>query len=155
DVPGCYVGGWYDMYREETFYELLAGAKRGPIRLVMGPWTHLSFHDGADGTAGDVDFGPEARLGLDWFYDLQVRWFDETLKEPGAAALPEPPVRIFVMGGGDGRKTEQGKLRHGGRWRHESEWPPARATERDLYLAGGGRLSLTPAADDAPPTRYV
>jgi len=155
DVPGCYVGGWYDMYREETFYELLASTKQGPIRLVMGPWTHLSFHGGADGTAGDVDFGPQARLGLDWFYDLQLRWFDETLKEPAPEVEPEPPVWIFVMGGGDGRRTEQGKMRHSGRWRHESEWPPARATERELYLAAGGRLRPSPAGDGTPPTRYV
>ena len=140
DVLGCYVGGWYDMYREETFYELLAGAKQGPIRLVMGPWTHLSFHDGADGTAGDVDFGTEARLGLDGFYDLQLRWFDETLKEPGAGGEPGPPVRIFVMGGGDGRRTEQGKLRHGGRWRDERDGLPPARRKRDLYLIAGGRL---------------
>src|SRR5262249_58989757 len=37
DVPGCYVGGWFDLYREEQFYAALAGRKRGPIRLLMGP----------------------------------------------------------------------------------------------------------------------
>jgi hypothetical protein len=41
------------------------------------------------------------------------------------------------MGGGSGRKTEHGKLDHGGRWRDEQEWPLARARERTYWLAGG------------------
>jgi NTE family protein len=32
-----------------------------------------------------------------------------------------PPVRLFVMGGGSGRRTAAGKLDHGGRWRAERE----------------------------------
>jgi putative CocE/NonD family hydrolase len=155
DVPGCYVGGWYDMYHEETFFELLAPAKRGPIRLVIGPWTHLSFHLGADGTAGDVDFGPEARFGLEDFFALQLDWFDATLAAPTAPGEPQPPVRLFVMGGGDGRRTAQGKLRHGGHWRDEHEWPPARAKERSYYLGAGGRLSTTAPASDVQPTTYT
>ena len=43
DVPGMYVSGWYDMYREPDFAEALMGSKQGPIRLLMGPWTHLDF----------------------------------------------------------------------------------------------------------------
>ncbi len=27
------------------------------------------------------------------------------------------------MGGGSGRKTKEGRLEHGGRWRNESDWP--------------------------------
>ena len=45
------------------------------------------------------------------------------------------PVHIFVMGTGDGRKTADGKLNHGGYWRDEHEWPLAlRRTDRASIL---------------------
>ena len=52
--------------------------------------------------------------------------------------MPAPendsPVRIYVMGTGDGKKTEEGHLSHGGYWRDEDEWPLARAQFQTLYL---------------------
>ena len=54
------------------------------------------------------------------------------------------PVRIFVMGGGSGRKTPLGKLDHGGRWRDEDEWPLARARPMTLHLHGDGSLGTEP-----------
>jgi uncharacterized protein len=53
----------------------------------------------------------------------------------------DPPVLIFVMGGGDGRKTPQGRLSHGGRWRHENEWPIARTSFTLYFLHRDGLLS--------------
>ena len=51
------------------------------------------------------------------------------------------------MGGGSGRKTELGKLDHGGRWRDEQEWPLARAQcRRRFYLHGDGSLAPEPPA---------
>jgi putative CocE/NonD family hydrolase len=93
DVPGMYVGGWYDLYQEDSFYTALAGRKKGPINLLMGPWTHLGFDD----FFGDVDFGPTAVLTPDEYFSLQLRWFDRTLKATAsdAAAKVQPPVRIF------------------------------------------------------------
>jgi hypothetical protein len=58
------------------------------------------------------------------------------------------PVRIFVMGSGDGRKTPDGKLNHGGYWREEHEWPLDRAKSTSFYLSPRGKLSRqTPPAD--------
>ena len=54
------------------------------------------------------------------------------------------------MGGGSGRKTEHGKLDHGGRWRDEQEWPLARAVPTTLHLHGDGSLSRRGAGDDEP-----
>jgi predicted acyl esterase len=45
------------------------------------------------------------------------------------------------MGGGDGSKTAQGKLNHGGHWRAEREWPPARTRATNYYLKADGSLS--------------
>jgi putative CocE/NonD family hydrolase len=153
DVPGMYVGGWYDLYQEDSFYTALAGRKKGPINLLMGPWTHLGFDD----FFGDVDFGPTAVLTPDEYFSLQLRWFDRTLKATASDAETEvqPPVRIFVMGGGDGTQTPAGKMQHGGRWRDEHEWPLARADYRAFYFHRGGLLSTElPAASEAA-TSYV
>ncbi len=55
------------------------------------------------------------------------------------------------MGGGDGHRTPQGKLFHGGRWRDEQEWPLARTQYTPYYLHGDGSLRIElPAADALP-----
>jgi putative CocE/NonD family hydrolase len=149
DIPGLYVSGWYDMYREPDFVEALLPRKRGPIRLLMGPWTHLDFAR----SSGDVDFGPAAALTPEEYYALQLAWFDETLRD--APPSQYPPVRIFVMGGGDGRKTADGKLGHGGTWRYEQEWPPARAEAVEAYFQPGSALAFARPPADAEPTAYL
>ena len=55
------------------------------------------------------------------------------------------------MGGGDGSTDGRGKLHHGGTWRHEHEWPLARADYQDFYFHRGGLLSTElPAAGELP-----
>ena len=125
DVAMVHLSGWYDAYSRTTTdnYVGLSKSKRGPVRLIMGPWTH-----GARSTShsGDVDFGPGSTLDADGGEDLfarRLRWFDRYLKGIREGPEREPPVRLFIMGGGSGRKTAQGRLDHGGRWRSESDWP--------------------------------
>ena len=144
DVPGYYVGGWYDLYREESFYPALTRLKEQPVKLLMGPWTHMGFGH----VAGDVDFGAEAELSNANYQDLQVRWFNETLGGKKTGILDEPPVRIFVMGGGSGEKTSEGKLSHGGRWRNEQQWPLARAESTPFYFHHDGSLSADKPRQD-------
>ena len=50
--------------------------------------------------------------------------------------------RIFVMGGGDGHRTPDGKLYHGGHWRDEQEWPLARAEPTTFYALPEGQHGL-------------
>src|SRR5437868_6636913 len=45
------------------------------------------------------------------------------------------------MGGSDGRKSKDGRLRHGGHWRAEQSFPLARTQFTSYYLAPNGRLS--------------
>ncbi|HEY3057425.1 MAG TPA: CocE/NonD family hydrolase [Chloroflexota bacterium] len=151
DVPGMYVGGWYDLYQEDSFYTALAGRQKSPINLLLGPWTHLGFDD----FFGDVDFGPTAILSPDDYFELQLRWFDRTLKGADAGNAAEPPVKLFVMGGGDGTKTPAGKLHHGGTWRNEQEWPLARADYEPFYFHHGGLLSTVLPAAGEPCSSYV
>jgi len=152
DVPVYLVGGWYDSWGAQTAnlnYVQLSTTKHGPIRLIMGPWTH----GGQRRTfAGEAEFGPDAALDFDAF---ELRWFDRWLKGVDNGVDSEPPVRIFVMGGGDAHKTTEGRIFVGGHWRSEREWPLARTRPTAYYLHGDGTLSPeTPAA--APSfTRYL
>jgi predicted acyl esterase len=51
------------------------------------------------------------------------------------------------MGGGDGRRDPAGRMRHGGRWRAEGEWPLARTEWTPFYLHADGGLRPTPPGD--------
>jgi predicted acyl esterase len=92
-----------------------------------------------------------ARWGDAVYNAERLRWFDRWLRDIPNDVDADPPVRIFVMGGGTGRKTPEGHLSHGGAWRSEREWPLARAQETLFYLrAGGGLTTVAPPGDDAP-----
>lgn len=136
DVPMVHLSGWYDPYARTAMenYTGLSRLKRGPVRLVLGPWTHgdrsLTF-------AGDVDFGPSAAVDgnlAEDFFALRRRWFDRWMKGLANGVDDEPPVRIFVMGGGSGRRNAAGRLDHGGRWRAAAAWPLPETRWTRLYL---------------------
>ena len=155
DAPMVHMSAWYDPYpRTATAnYMGLSRRKKGPVRLILGPWTHgnrsITY-------AGDVDFGPAATLDGNLardFLTLRLRWFDCWLKGRDNGVAREPAVRIFVMGGGTGRRNAEGRLDHGGRWRAEKDWPIPDARARTFFLHGDGRLAAeTPAAGAAPLT---
>jgi uncharacterized protein len=119
-VPAWHVGGWYDVFCEDTLraHQALregAGserARRGQ-RLVMGPWTHFNLFLRA---STEVDFGAEAAAPglpteiLDWS------------RRAAAGEEVEGDVRIFVMGEN--------------RWRTLPAWPPP-ATPLRLFLGSG------------------
>ncbi len=72
----------------------------------------------------------------------------------GKAAPFATRVRIFVMGSGDGGRTEKGLLRHGGFWREEHEWPLARAYATPFYFQPGGGLATEKPAAASASTGY-
>ena len=67
----------------------------------------------------------------------------------------EPPVRIFVMGGGDGRCNSEGRLNHGGVWRGENEWPLTRTKYTTYYFHAGGDLNLKIPEENGSPARFI
>lgn len=152
DVPTLLVGGWYDSYTRATLdtYMTLRKAKRGPVQVIMGPWTHGTYTTELD-YAGDVKFGPDA--ALDSFDQLHLSWFDRWLKNE-EGPVETAPVRIFIMGGGTGAKTAAGLLRHGGCWREEKEWPLKRTHSTKLYLTEAGELSVTSFGQDCSSSTY-
>jgi hypothetical protein len=145
DVPTAIVGSWLDPYVLSclTNYGALSARRRSTVTLLMGPWTHgkrSATH------AGDIDFGPQATLDGNIAVDyLQMRldWFGRWLKGETPVA-EEHRVRVFLMGGGDGARNEDGRLNHGGRWIQSDHWPCANVSEQVLRLAwldGRGHLS--------------
>ena len=157
DVPMVHLSGWYDPYARTAMenYTGLAAAKRGPVRLVLGPWTHgdrsLSF-------AGDVEFGPlallDGNLGDD-FLSLRRCWFDCWVKGLDNGVAREPAVRVFVMGGGTGngvaRRNPEGRLDHGGFWREADTWPLPQTEFTRFFLHPGRSLLIAgPGKDNLP-----
>ncbi|MBX3013082.1 MAG: CocE/NonD family hydrolase [Caldilineaceae bacterium] len=145
DIAGLFSGGWFDPYATAMtdYYAALARRTQTPQRLIMGPWTHVGMR-GDSSFAGDVDFGPTSVWGVPRYFAEQLRYFAQHLQTDSVASTPEAPVRIFVMGGGDGHRTAQGKFFHGGQWRDEQEWPLARTQQANYYLHADGTLRPEP-----------
>ena len=145
DAAMVHMSSWFDAYSRTATdnYVGLRKRKRGPVRLIMGPWTHgdrqLTY-------VGDVDFGPKATIDgnvASDFLTLRLRWFDRWLKGVKNGVDTESSVRIFVMGGGTGRKNAAGRLDHGGRWRTERDWPIPDTAWTPFYCHRDGLLATT------------
>jgi predicted acyl esterase len=73
-VPGCYIGGWYDVFGPATL-AVFAAFRRGAgsemarkrSQLNAGPWTH------GMSTRGDANFGSAASFNVEQY---QNEWFD-------------------------------------------------------------------------------
>jgi hypothetical protein len=93
---------------------------KGPKKLLMGPWMH-GLPDGSPYDA--IEFLPEMK-----------RWFDRYVRGERNGIEQESPVTIHVQNS----KSESA-------WRHEREWPIARAKARTFFLGANGVLQ--PSAD--------
>ncbi len=134
-VPTLLVGGWQDLFLEQTLeqYQILAG--RGvPTRLLVGPWTHLQAAGGATVAEG-------------------LAWLDRYTG--GGIPFPDRTVRFWVGGAGP---------KGAGEWREAADWPPPGAREQRWYLGPHGMLGPEPPAagpdarfryDPADPTPSV
>ena len=147
-----HMSSWWDPYplTATSNYTGLKRAGRGPQRLILGPWTH---GDRSNHCFGDVEFGPAAPLDS-WAGDwraYRLRFFDHVVK---GAPLDEPAVRVFVMGGGNGRRDQAGHLHHGGRWIAANDWPPPGVDFVPFHLHGDGSLSRTAPPAGAAPLSY-
>jgi putative CocE/NonD family hydrolase len=147
DIPIYFLSGWYDLFERGTLHNYLGLAPRhkSPTKLLMGPWVHGI----GPRFAGDVDFGPALQVDL---VAEQQRWFDQVLKGQERGILQEPPVRFFVMGGGDGSRDARGHRKDGGEWMATSAWPPAGVSPRPYFLHADGSLSEAEPGDEAPTT---
>ncbi|HJY67728.1 MAG TPA: CocE/NonD family hydrolase [Streptosporangiaceae bacterium] len=125
-VPTLLIGGWQDLFLEQTIEQFGALAERGvPTRMLIGAWTHLDTATRA---------GPAFAEGLAWL-------------ERHAGQVPGEPatghsVRIWVGGARE--------------WRDLATWPPPAQAPRRWYLGSDGTLSSKEPADGAsvPPASF-
>ncbi|HJY97346.1 MAG TPA: CocE/NonD family hydrolase, partial [Streptosporangiaceae bacterium] len=125
-VPTLLIGGWQDLFLEQTLEQYEALAARGvPTRLLVGPWTHLDTATRA---------GPAFTEGLAWL-------------ERHAGQLPGEPatghsVRIWVGGARE--------------WRDLATWPPLAQPPHRWHLGPDGTLSSDEPVDgtSVPPATF-
>jgi putative CocE/NonD family hydrolase len=151
DVPSLYLGGWYDSYARATCENFIAlrQRKNAPQILLMGPWTH----GGWEATyAGDLDFGTDSLIN---YNDLRLAWFDHFLKGLSTEFSHCPPVKLFVMGTGDGQLNTEGRLQHGGFWRNEPTFPLPDTAFTPFSLHAEGLLSTVPPEQNVESSCYT
>jgi putative CocE/NonD family hydrolase len=151
DIPMLLISGWYDSYAGGTIdnYNALSARLDGPVHLLMGPWTHSG---NTRSYAGDVEFGNDAAIA-DFHDAFHLRWFDHYLK--GERAEPMAPVQAFVMGTGDGRKDQNGRMYHGGEWREADQWPLPETEFVPYYFHADGTLDTAAPAAASSSTTYA
>ncbi len=144
DIPVLHMSSWYDAYVSSTLDNFSAFLAHGtaPQRLVMGPWLH---GDRNISHSGDAEFGQAANfdgnVARDWLA-CRIDWFATHLQQRSTA--PAPPVQVFLMGGGSGRRDAGQRIEHGGRWLSAEHWPLPGSQPLALYLDAEGNLSETP-----------
>ncbi len=135
-VPTLLVGGWQDLFLEQTLeqYQVLSG--RGvPTRLLIGPWTHVEV-----ATKGGAAMA-ESLAWLDRYAGPGVTGKGAV---PGTSTPAENSVRVWV----GGKRTGAG-------WREVSGWPPPGPREQRWYLGPLGSLAPgVPAAAGTAPARF-
>lgn len=149
DIPVVVMSSWYDAYVRTTMenYAGLTEGRSAPVRLIMGPWLHGNRNTTY---SGDAEFGTASKLdgqiAPNWL-DFRLSWFKRWLQGEAAPAAADPVARLFLMGGGSGKATEQARIDHGGHWVQADAWPVPQAVDTRYYLHADGRLS-----EQTPPT---
>ena len=138
-VPVLAVGGWQDLFIEQTLEQYRTLAARGvPTRLLVGPWAHLDIT--AKGAAAIV----ESVAWLDRYAGPgKVRGTSSEARGTGPApAQPAHSVRIWV--GGEGA----------GEWREIPGWPPPGTTQQRWHLGAHGSLSTGEPSPGVPAVSF-
>src|SRR5690242_17303527 len=86
---------------------------------------------------------------------LRRRWFDRRVKGATNGVKAEPAVRVFVMGGGSGRRNAAGRPDLGGRWRAVADWPLPQTQWTKFYLHSDRTLGRETPHDRAQPLGYI
>lgn len=146
------ISGWFAHHCAANLDKYVEFDKRleHPVAMVLGPWLHTPDMLEAT-TTGDCDFGAAAAFGT--VHDVWMEWLERHLADAPRSATPR--VRYFLMGTGDGHRTGEGRIFHGGVWRSSASWPPAGSRETPLYLAGGGRLRFSPPRETNDASGYA
>jgi putative CocE/NonD family hydrolase len=156
DVAVLMISGWYAHHAAANFdkFQQFGQRLRQPLRLIVGPWVHSPEMLEMTRT-GEVDFGPAAaRMGP--IHTTWLDWLDRSFHGSSPAQHnPERRLDYFVMGLGNGRKTSEGLLFHGGEWRSASAWPLPGTAFTPFYLTPTGHLRTKAPTESASFSRYA
>lgn len=132
-VPALNIGGWYDLYLQDTIENFRIMREHGSTpearqsQLLIGPWSHMNRTN----TIGEINFGIAANSAMidlkRTMESVHLRWYDHWLKGIDNGVTEEAPIKVFVMGANV--------------WRDEYEWPLARAVETRYYLHSAGHAN--------------
>jgi putative CocE/NonD family hydrolase len=122
DVPVLLLGGWQDLFLEQTLAQYTRLRERGvDVALTVGPWTHTEMlSKGASLTTHE-----------------SLDWLDEHLAGTGTRRRPEP-VHLHVTGADE--------------WRDLPSWPPATADRTLYLGPRATLVDARPGDDAAPAT---
>src|SRR4051812_46806662 len=128
-VPAFVTGGLHDLFQrgEPMVYERLKN--RVNARLLMGPWTHLTFGDGLPAD------------GVPTLDQIALRWFDHYLKGADTRVGDIPPVTQYAYG------TEK--------FEPQPDWPDPHLTPTRRYLRAGGALGEDAPRGAEEPETFV
>ena len=135
-IPGYYIGGWYDGYRDSP-PRMLEHVK-APVKAMIGPWDHYYPHNAWP--APQVEWRHEA-----------VRWFDQWLKGIDTGVLDEPRFAVYVR---DWHPPGPGVDEIPGHWRWEEGWPIKRSVTKTFYAGQDHGLSSSPSAQATHSLKY-
>jgi uncharacterized protein len=135
-VPTLLVGGWQDLFIEQTLEQYRRLTGRGvPARLLVGPWAHLDV-----GTKGGAAVA-ESVAWLDRYARPGVPPTTPTQASGPDPAAATPSVRVWIGGAGE--------------WREIPGWPPPGGGSQRWYLGPRGALGpQPPAGPDVPATGF-
>ncbi len=135
-IPGYYIGGWYDGYRDSP-PRMLEHVK-APVKAMIGPWDHYYPHNAWP--APQVEWRHEA-----------VRWFDQWLKGNDTGILDEPRFAVYVR---DWHPPGPGVDEIPGHWRWEEGWPIERSVTKTFYAGRDHGLSSSSSAQATHSLKY-
>ncbi|WP_419340793.1 CocE/NonD family hydrolase [Achromobacter sp. PD1] len=156
DIPVVLMSSWYDAYVRTTMenFEGLGAGRNAPLRLIMGPWLH---GDRNITHSGDAEFGSAAafdgHIARNWL-EFRLSWFRRWLQQDASPAACDPVARLFLMGGGSGRRDAAGRFEHGGQWVQAETWPVPQARATPYFLHADGSLRLEPPQAAHASIRY-
>ncbi|MDQ6700157.1 MAG: CocE/NonD family hydrolase [Acidobacteriota bacterium] len=133
-VPNLNVGGWWDQedfYGPLKIYELFEKHDTDRLNyLVVGPWNHGGWSRADGSKLGEIPF--DSNTSKYFRTQIEAPWFAYWLKDKGTRDFPE--ALVFQTGSN--------------RWEKYDSWPPRSASEKNLFLHAGGRLSWDAPAED-------
>jgi putative CocE/NonD family hydrolase len=139
-IPTLTVGGFWDQedgYGPQVSYASLEQTDSAHTNhIVIGPWYHGEWYDGAADSLAAIHFG--RATGYD-FQELQAKFFARYLKE----SSKEPIAEATMFDAGVNK------------WRTFDSWLAKNTEARNLYFRDHGELSFTAPTEAAGFDRYV